>query len=244
MSLTDSFFNSRQSLNDRMLALVNGVYFGIVTDNKDPENLGRIKVKIPIIDKQNSLDWARMTTVMSGNKFGTLFIPEVGDEVLVAFHMGDIRQPIIIGCLWNKKAPPPSGMDAKNNIRKITSRAGHEVILDDTQGSGKITLKTKSGQQIELAESSDSVQIKDKSGQNSLTIKGGASGEIELKSGSTKISINNKGDVVIESMKGVKLKSTQISIEANATLDLKGTAAVNLKSDGLVNIKGSIVKIN
>ncbi len=237
-------FDSLNKMNDKMMGLVNGVYIGIVTDHNDPENLGRIKVKIPILDNENALDWARMATMMTGKARGTLFLPEVGDEVVVAFQMGDIRQPIIVGALWNKKDAPPPGKDDKNNIRKITSRAGHEIIFDDTNGDGKVTVKTKEGHKLEMLEKTDTIKLQEKSGQNIVTIKGGSSGEVEIKSGVTKIVINSKGDASIESTKSIKLKSTQIAIEANATLDLKASAALNLKSDGIVTVKGSIVKIN
>lgn len=237
-------FDSLNAMNEKMLGLVNGVYTGIVTDNKDPENLGRVKVKIPIIDDKNALDWARMTTLMAGKDQGTLFLPEVGDEVLIAFQMGDIRVPIVIGCLWNKKQLPPKGKDDKNNIRKIVSRMGHELTFDDTQGDGKVTLKSKKGLQLELLEKKDTITLKESSGNNTITIKGSSSNQIEIKSGTSKITINSKGDATIESAKSIKLKSTQISIEAKAALDLKASAAINLKSDGIVSIKGSIVKIN
>jgi uncharacterized protein involved in type VI secretion and phage assembly len=238
----DDMFEALSSMNEHMIAYVHGVYVGKVTNNNDPENLGRVKVKIPVLDNENELDWARVATLMAGAGRGTLFLPEVGDEVLVAFHMGDIRQPIVIGSLWNKVEAPPSGKDDKNNIRKITSRSKHEIILNDTDGDGKLTLKTAAGHQLEMSEKSDTVQLTDKNKQNTLTIKG--SGEIELKSGATKIVINSQGDVTIESAKSLKLKSAQITVEANATLDLKGAAALNLKSDGVIAIKGSLVQIN
>ncbi len=239
--MMSDLFDSMNAMNDKMMGLVNGVYIGIVTNNNDPENLGRIKVKIPVIDDQAELDWARMATMMAGNDRGSMFIPEVGDEVLIAFQMGDIREPIIIGALWNKKNPPPSGKDAQNNIRKIRSRAGHEVILDDKKNQGSVTIKTAKGQQIELLEQSDTIKLKDAKGQNTVTIKGS---EIELKSGMTKLMINNKGDVEISSQKGVTLKSTQVSIEATATMNLKANGSLNLTSNGILQLKGSIVKIN
>lgn len=118
------------------------------------------------------------------------------------------------------------------------------MMFDDTDGNGKITMKTKKGQQLEISEKDDTIKLQEQNGQTIITIKGGSSNEIEVKSGTTKIVINNKGDATIESSKAIKLKSTQIAIEASATLDLKASAALNLKSDGLITIKGSIVKIN
>src|SRR5690606_8345587 len=116
--------------------------------NKDPKNLGRLKVKIPIIDDQKEFDWARMTTPMGGANRGAMFIPEVGDEVLIAFVLGDIRAPIIIGSLWNDTDKPPEGKNDRNDIRKLKTRAGHEVIFNDADGDGKVTIKTKDGHQL------------------------------------------------------------------------------------------------
>jgi len=240
----NELFHSFHSLNDRLLGNMQGVFIGIVTDNMDPEKCGRVKVKLPVLNDQTELDWARVTTLMGGSERGTLFVPEVGDEVLVAFQMGDIREPIVIGSLWSKKNPPPPGKDDKNNIRKIKSRAGHEIILDDTDGDGKLTLKTKKGHQLELADKQDTIVLKEQSGQNVITIKGGSANSIEVTSGQTKIMLNNKGDVSIESMKAIKLKSTQVAIEASAMLDIKAGGSLNVKADGIISIQGAMVKIN
>jgi uncharacterized protein involved in type VI secretion and phage assembly len=237
-------FDSLNNMNDKMMGLMNGVYIGVVTNINDPEKISRIKVKIPILDPDKESDWARVATLTAGAKRGTLFMPEVGDEVVIAFQMGDIREPIIIGSLWSKKNAPPAGMDEKNNIRKITSRDGHEIILDDTSGDGKITVKTKEGHILDLQEKTDTIKLQEKSGQNAITIKGGGSGQIEVKSGSTKITINSKGDTVIESMKSVKIKSTQIAIEATGSLDLKSNGLLNINANGVLTLKGAMVKIN
>lgn len=238
------WLDSMNDMNDKMLSTVRGVYIGVVTNNKDPEKLGRVKIKIPIIDEKNELDWVRIATLMSGNGYGTLFVPEVGTEVLVAFLMGDIRQPVIIGALWNKKQKPPSGQDAGNNIRQIVTRSGHEVTFDDSQGKGKITVKSTAGQTLEIDDQKSSILVKDKSGQNAIRITGGTSNDIEVKSGTNKITINNKGDISIESLKGIKLKSTQVSIEANANLNLKANAAIKIDTNGILELKGSMIKIN
>jgi uncharacterized protein involved in type VI secretion and phage assembly len=232
------------SMNDKMMAKVSGVMVGIVTDNKDPENMSRVKVKLPVHDDATATDWIRIATLMGGKDRGTLFIPEVNDEVLVAFHMGDIREPFVIGMLWNKKMPPPAGKDDKNNIRKIVSRQGHEITFDDKEQDGKLTLKTKDGHLLEFLDKNDTVTLKEKSGQNMLTIKGSPSNEIEIKSGTSKITLNNKGDVTIESAKSLKVKSTQLNLEASATMSIKAGASLDVKCDGLVNIKGAMVKIN
>ncbi|MFD2114157.1 phage baseplate assembly protein V [Paenibacillus yanchengensis] len=236
-----------ESLNDRsseVMGLVHGVYIGIVTDNKDEQNYGRVQVKVPIFDNNHILNWARVATLMAGSKQGTLFVPDVGDEVLIAFHMGDVRQPIVIGSLWSKTQVPPEGKDEKNNIRKITTRSGHQLIFDDSEGNEKITLQTKKGHVLELKDKQDELVLTDSSKVNVIQINGGSANEITVKSGKNTITVSNTGEVSIESLKSIRLKAAQIAVEATATLDLKASAALNLKSDGLITIKGSLVNIN
>lgn len=86
---------------------------------------------------------ARVATLMAGNQRGTFFMPEVGDEVVVGFELGDINRPVILGALWSDVDAPPSNADtsSSNNIRTIVSRAGHQITLDDTQGAGKVQIK-------------------------------------------------------------------------------------------------------
>src|SRR5437899_1321842 len=87
---------------------VQGLAVGIVTNNEDPENHGRIKVKFPWLADNHESDWARMAAPMAGNNRGAYFLPEVNDEVLVAFEHGSIDAPIIVGALWNGKDTPPA----------------------------------------------------------------------------------------------------------------------------------------
>lgn len=235
-------YDSFSNMNEQLMGVVHGVYVGVVTNNNDPEKLGRVKVKIPVIDDANALDWARVTTMMAGGKRGMFFVPEVGDEVLIAFQMGDIAQPIVIGSLWNSKAKPPHDMDDKNNIRKMTSRAGHQIEFDDTDNAGQIRVKTNKGQHLTLNDKANTIELNDKDGQVTVTIKGGS--QVEIKAGTNKITLTKQGDVKIESQKAVTIKSTQVTLEATAALKLKGGASLDLQSDGLVNIKGSMVKIN
>ncbi|QGQ96642.1 hypothetical protein EHS13_18045 [Paenibacillus psychroresistens] len=235
----DDLFQAHTEYSNR----VDGVMVAIVTNNEDPEKLARVKLKLPILDGEHETDWARIATFMAGKDRGSLFIPEVGDVVLVAFHMGDIREPFVIGMLWNTDQPSPeAGKD--NNIRKIKSREGHEIIFGDDAADGKITIKTKKGQIVELMDKTDIIKIAEKSGNNSIEIKGGSANEITIKSSTSKITMNAKGDISIESSKAIKIKSTQVQIEASAQLSLKAGAALDIKSDGMITIKGSLVKIN
>src|SRR5690242_926559 len=104
---------------------VNGIVIGLVKDLEDPQNLGRVRVTFPYLDDQLS-DWARLVTPMAGKDRGVFFRPEVGDEVLVAFELGDVRRPYVLGALWSTTdTPPPDDGKAKdNNWRFIKSRKG------------------------------------------------------------------------------------------------------------------------
>jgi uncharacterized protein involved in type VI secretion and phage assembly len=122
------------------------VAVGIVTNNVDPMKLGRVKVKFPWLSDTHESDWVRIATLMAGRDRGAFFLPDIGDEVLVAFDHGDFEHPYVIGALWNGvDKPPETNADGKNNIKKIKSRSGHEIILDDSAGAEKIQIKDNTG---------------------------------------------------------------------------------------------------
>lgn len=104
---------------------------GIVTDNKDPEKLGRVKVKIPVLSGEDSSWWCPLVMPGAGKNRGWFFIPEVDDEVLVLFEHGDMQRPMIIGALWGGKDKPPEKNDGKNERRMIKSRQGNTILFDD-----------------------------------------------------------------------------------------------------------------
>jgi phage baseplate assembly protein V len=111
-----------------------GVYEGIVSDVNDPGKEGRIKIKMPWFDPLMETEWCRVRQFYAGNGYGAFFIPNVGDEVLIAFIQGDMRQPIILGGLYNGVDKPPSE-DPRE--RMICSRNGHKIrFIDSTPSSG------------------------------------------------------------------------------------------------------------
>ena len=124
----------------------NGIVVGVVTSLKDDEGLGRVRVRYPQLEDQES-EMARMATVMAGPDRGSFFLPEPGDEVLVAFECGNPRRPYIVGCLWNKvdQPPPGDGDQEANNHRFIRSRSGAIIRFDDKPGAEKIELIDKDG---------------------------------------------------------------------------------------------------
>lgn len=234
---------SISSASDPFSHKIQGVMVGVVTNNKDPDNLGRVKLRLPLQESETETDWVRIATLMAGKEMGSLFLPEVGDEVLVAFHLGEMRQPFVIGMLWNDKNKPPIPAE-KNDERKIVSRSGSELMFSDKAGEESFRVKTKKGQIIEFTDKDSKINIADDSGNNVITIEGASANSITIKSSSTVITLNAKGEVSIESQQAVKIKSTQVNIEATATMALKAGASLDLKSDGIINIKGSMVKIN
>jgi len=135
-----------------------GVAVAKVTNNADEESLGRVKVSCSWLSDTDESDWVRFATPMAGNQMGMYFLPEVGDEVLVAFEHGDLSNPVVIGSLWNPRVPPPTtNSNGQDNIRMIKTRSGHTITLDDTDGSENIIIQDKGGSQITM--SSDGITI-------------------------------------------------------------------------------------
>ena len=134
--------DARAALSSRIA----GVVVAVVTNTSDPDGLARVKVRFPWLSDADESPWARVACLMAGASRGTYFLPEVDDEVLVAFEQGDVRLPYVVGALWNgKDLPPAKNEDGRNDVRMIKSRSGHVVRLDDTNGAERIEIIDKTG---------------------------------------------------------------------------------------------------
>ena len=147
------------------MATLQGVYTASVLDNRDREDLARVLVRVPGVADTGI--WARVATMMAGRNRGTMFIPDVGDEVLVAFERGDLRLPYVIGALWNGKDKPPLSSADAATTRMIRSRSGVTFRIDDKDAS--LVIETPGGQRVTLDDSPGSVRIEDANG-NSVTL--------------------------------------------------------------------------
>jgi uncharacterized protein involved in type VI secretion and phage assembly len=150
-----------------------GLYPAEVTDNKDPDNQGRVRIKLPWSpDSDKGYEvWARLATLMAGPSRGSWFIPDPGDEVLVGFEGGDPRRPYVIGALWNGTDTPPELMDnAGSNLKKsITSRNNVRITLDDTTGQESVTIETPTGQKVVLRDGPGTIEVSDSNGNSIRT---------------------------------------------------------------------------
>ncbi|HAZ44405.1 MAG TPA: type IV secretion protein Rhs [Cyanobacteria bacterium UBA11369] len=147
---------------------------GIVTDNEDPEGWGRVKVKFPTLTEEHTSNWARVVTIGAGDQRGFDCLPEINDEVLVAFEHGDIHRPYIIGAVWNGKDAPPnqvreSVQDGKVRMRTFKSRAGHHIqFVEENKGASKkgIYIETAGGHKLHINDSDNVVEIATAGGHN------------------------------------------------------------------------------
>jgi len=146
-----------------------GAFPALVKDVRDPDNQGKVKIALPWMPDTNGSAyevWARVATLMAGNNQGSWFIPDVNVEVLVMFMQGDARHPVVVGALWNGQDAPPASMDGSgnNNVKKLRSRDGVAITMDDTQGSESLTLETPGGQKITMQDGPGSIVIQDSNG--------------------------------------------------------------------------------
>lgn len=152
-----------------------GVYPALVVDVVDPDGQGRVRIALPWASGDGAPYevWARLATTMAGNDRGTWFIPDVDDEVLVAFGGGDPAHPFVVGALWNGSDAPPAQMDGagENNLKRIRSRSGVQITMDDTSGQEQITIETPGGQVATLTDGPATIELRDSTG-NTVTMEG------------------------------------------------------------------------
>lgn len=246
-----------------------GVVVGIVRDVKDPDNLGRVKVDFPWLasesesvsitgdDTRAHSFWARVATLMAGGKRGSFFIPEVDDEVLVAFEHGDPNRPFVLGSLWNSDDLPPEAMDSdgKNHIRAVHSRSGHKIVLDDSDDKPSILIVDQTGENsIFIDSANNAMEIKvaknlsiDVGGDISIAVKGKVDMDV-----TKDMTVQTQSNLEFTATGNGTLESTgPMDIKSNAKATFEGAASAEVKAptvtingSGMAEVKGGLVKIN
>jgi len=200
-----------------------GVALGMVLNNVDMTGEARVQVQLAWLPGYEP--WARLCMLMAGMSRGTYFIPQIGDEVLVAFNHGDVREPFVLGTLWNTMDKPPTAVptDAVTK-RSIRTPLGHELEFDDALQTVTITTSTK--QKLSMGPK-----------------------EVELAAGTfppptrASISLDVLGNVTIQAMKSLTLKAPDITIDGGM-VTIKGKAGATLDGGADCTIKGLTVNIN
>jgi uncharacterized protein involved in type VI secretion and phage assembly len=207
---------------------IDGITLGVVSDIDDPLSLGRVKVRLPWLSEQAESAWAQLVLPWAGSKRGTYFVPEVDDEVVVAFRHGDVRHPYVLGCMWSTTARPPEA-DPRLERRGLASKSGHKLVFDDTKGSEQIELTSKAGTTVTL----------DDSGSGKVTVANKAKTvKLELDFAQGAISITSSaGNITLSAPSG------KVAVDA-ASFEVKTTGPLQLQSSATVTVQGSLVKIN
>jgi uncharacterized Zn-binding protein involved in type VI secretion len=140
---------------------------GIVTDNKDPQGWGRVKVKFPTLTEEHTSHWARIVAIGAADNRGFDCLPEINDEVLVGFEHGDIHRPYIIGGVWNGKDAPPAAVSdsiqqVKVRLRTFKTRTGHILqFVEEDKGGSKVGayIETAGGHKFSLNDSDAYIEV-------------------------------------------------------------------------------------
>ncbi len=210
-----------------------GPVLGVVTNNDDPNNQGRVKVKIPSLKDGEESNWARLVALGAGDKRGLQWQPEVGDEVLVLFEHGDIQKPLILGGLWSEKYPTPTSsgdclQDGKVNVRQIVTRTGTMLVLDDDANSVTIANPDEKFL-VKVSEKDKKVEII-------------SDGDVAVEA--SKNATVTAQDVTVEAKGKAVLKGQQVEVQASTNATVKAGGNMNLEASGMMTIKGATIQLN
>lgn len=201
-----------------------GLVEAIVVDNVDPDEMGRVKLKFPLLPETPESFWARLVMPMAGRERGWMTIPEIDDEVLVAFVHGDVNNAIVLGSLFNGvDTPPYANEDGENNLRVFQSRSGHRLTFDDTDGE----------ERIELILHNEEIRLIWDSANKVLSVYCGK-------------------DIIIESVETISMKckdfkleaSNSINVKAGQTMDVTTGSDCTVDGGGQLTLNASMTLIN
>ena len=234
----------------------------IVTNLKDPDNFGRVKVKFPSLSEDFESWWAWPVQLGAGPNRGTSWLPEVNDEVLIAFDQGMFDEPYVLGGLYNGRDKAGKGWaahvnsgDGKVKRRAFTSRTGMIIeFLEEAQQS-TLTVSTNDGaQHLTFTQSADKGIVLVSQGklevtaEKDITITGKQNITATTSTGNFSV---KAVDVTLEATNALKLKGVTVTAEGSATAEVKaanvkvaGQAAAELSAGGVTTVRGGVVKIN
>ena len=240
---------------------VPGFVQGTVVENNNPDFKGMVKVEFTVWETgKNMCEWVRLLSPYTGSGYGFYWVPEIDETVLVGFIGGSLKRPFLLGSLYPEGAPVVNeNFDEKNLKKRLKTKGGMDILIQEEKGKQSITLTTPKGHTICADDEKESVKISDKQGKNVLELdyKNGtasilADKKISLKAGSTELTMDGGGGSL--SVKAAKVSvsaDNEISLGANASLkmegaqvELKGKAQVNVQASGPLALKGAVVQVN
>src|SRR5688500_555706 len=135
---------------------VSGVVIGLVQSVDDPNGLGRVRLTFPRMGENVKSAWAPISAAKAGKDRGSWWMPELGDEALVAFEHGDFDHPFVVGFLWNGSDQPPENDPA---LRVVRTPGGHELRFEDKAGSKKVIVQSDGGLRVTLDDTQQSIRL-------------------------------------------------------------------------------------
>jgi len=222
--------NISQTPASGLLPAISGLHIGIVTQlQDDPDSEERILVKIPAFDPEDEGMWARLAKLDAGDSRGTIFLPEIDDEVLVGFLNDDPRKPVVLGHLHSSAKPSPIAASDDNHEKGIVTRDELKLMFNDDLKS--IELSTPNGNRILLSDDEGGIIIEDENG-NKLTM------------ASDGIAIESSQVLECTSASDTTIGAVNIGLEASAEFKAEGGAGAEVSTGAIAVLKGSLVQIN
>jgi uncharacterized protein involved in type VI secretion and phage assembly len=209
-----------------------GLMEGVVVDNEDPLGEGRVRVTIPSLHQSMETEWCRVCQLYAGNGYGSFFVPEKKDEVILACIYGDVNELIVLGGLYNGKDKPASKRERSPGLdqKLIRTKGKHQLLLDDSPKGKKIEIKSSAGQSALLDDQANKVVISTGGGQTITLEKN--SGAITISTnGGQQVKLDGTGTITISGQMKVKLDAKQVEIGSTAVQPaVLGTAFLQLFS--------------
>jgi Rhs element Vgr protein len=208
---------------------MHGLQTGIVTSITDNNGQYRVKIRLPIVNEQDEGIYARVATLDAGDKRGTFFRPEINDEVVVGFMNDDASNPVILGMLHSSAKPAPLEPATANPEKGYVSRSGIKLIFNDDKKS--VLIETPGDRVFEMNDNANSITLKDGNGNTIVMDQSG-------------VAIESAKDISIKAGASISLSASEIKLKADAAMSVEGSGSTSVSSSGVMEIKGSLVKIN